>query len=827
MPNAFSLARHPPRVYGSTVSLTTRASHGPRARFIDHASVPFITRHMDSLFPIDPASSPPVARGSVVRVALERGIDKQLDYAVPDPLQSLVHVGQRVRVPLGRSNKPAFGVVVDLPTSGTFAKLKPLDRLVDDRTLFSPELLEIALWISRYYLCPLGVVMEAMIPSAVKKRIGAARERVVRPNRSREELQSIFESIKAPKRRAILARILQVPDEEAIEVHRLAGEAGVKAPAVLGLVKRGLLKLEHRYTAFDHSPYSEAPHVAPPPPQATADQQRVIAAITPHLAAGFSVHLLRGVTGSGKTEVYLRLIERVIASGLGALVMVPEIALTPQTARRFTERFGKVAVMHSGLSAGERYRQWQSVAAGEADVIVGARSSIFAPHPRLGLIVVDEEHEPSYKQDSAPRYHARDLAIKRAHQQKIPVLLGSATPSLESWQRATDASLPDAARYHLHELPARVSDRPLPTVEIVDLREANRLRKGIHLFSPRLEAALKQTLDRNQQAILLLNRRGYSNFIYCASCQSAIQCKFCDKTLTYHRAAELAPQANTPHPSSAAVHTGQAHCHYCLAVNPLPPACPTCGKRLTLFGLGTQRVEEEMSRKFPGVPFARVDSDTMRNASDYEKLLARFASGELRVLLGTQMLAKGLDFPNVTLVGVINGDTALSLPDFRAAERTFQLLTQVAGRAGRGSIPGRVIVQTFLPDDPTIQAAVSQDFVRFASAELEQRKAVQLPPFVRQARIVVRDEEPEALAARAEHLAADIRQAIDLMQLPVRFRGPIPAPVGRIAGYYRQQLLISAASASTVQKLLAELRAHKHVVSGDRVAIDVDPISLL
>ncbi len=780
---------------------------------------------MDSLFPIDPASSAaPVAPGSVVRVALERGIDKQLDYAVPEALQSLVHIGQRVRVPLGRSNTPAFGVIVDLPTTGTFAKLKSLDRLVDDRTLFSPELLEIALWISRYYLCPLGVVMEAMIPSAVKKRIGAARERVVRPTRSREELQAIFESIKAPKRRAILARILQLPEHEPIEIHRLAGEAGVKAPAVLGLVKLGLLKLEQRYTASDHIPYSLAPHVAPAPPIATPDQNRVITAITPHLFSGFSVHLLRGVTGSGKTEVYLRLIERVIEDHQGALVMVPEIALTPQTARRFTERFGKVAVMHSGLSAGERYRQWQSIAAGEADVIVGARSSIFAPHPRLGLIVVDEEHEPSYKQDSAPRYHARDLAIKRAHQQKIPVLLASATPSLESWQRATDTSLPESSRYQLHELPVRVSDRPLPTVEIVDLREANRLRKGIHLFSPRLEAALKQTLDRNQQAILLLNRRGYSNFIYCASCQTAIQCKFCDKTLTYHRAAEMKP---TDHSTASAVHTGQAHCHYCLAVNPLPPACPTCGKRLTLFGLGTQRVEEEMARKFPGVEFARVDSDTMRSASDYEKLLARFASGELRVLLGTQMLAKGLDFPNVTLVGVINGDTALSLPDFRAAERTFQLLTQVAGRAGRGSIPGRVIVQTFLPDDPTIRAAVSQDYVSFASAELEQRRAVNLPPFVRQARIVVRDEDPETLAARAEHLAADIRQAIDVMQLPVRFRGPIPAPVGRIAGYYRQQLLISASSASTVQKLLAELRAHKHVVSGDRVAIDVDPISLL
>lgn len=373
-------------------------------------------------------------------------------------------------------------------------------------------------------------------------------------------------------------------------------------------------------------------------------------------------------------------------------------------------------------------------------------------------------------------------------------------------------------------MPTRVSSRPLPEVEIVDMKGANKRRSGIHLMSPRLEQLLDWTLKNKQQAILLLNRRGYSNFIYCSSCQEPVGCKYCDKTMTYHRAVGVKPEART---TSAAVHAGQIHCHYCLAVNTLPQVCPTCGKKLSLFGLGTQRVEEELNFKFPGINFARVDSDTMRSSKDYEELLGKFAAGDISVLLGTQMLAKGLDFPNVTLVGVINGDTALGLPDFRAGERTFQLLTQVAGRAGRGEKPGRVVVQTFLPDDPTIQLACSQDFLTFAAQELATRKQVSLPPFARQARIVLRDTDEAKASARAEALAVELREAIAALGVPVVMKGPMPAVVGRIAGYFRVQIVLTAPTPGLIQRVLSKLRTDKSLISNDRVAIDVDPVSML
>ena len=522
-------------------------------------------------------------------------------------------------------------------------------------------------------------------------------------------------------------------------------------------------------------------------------QAETLGKLAPALGGGFSVHLLFGVTGSGKTEVYLRAIDTVVKAGKQAIVLVPEIALTPQTVRRFTQRFERVAVMHSGLTSTERHKQWQSIVDGRAQVVVGARSAVFANFPKLGLIVVDEEHEPSYKQDQAPRYHARDVAIKRGQIENIPVILGSATPSLEMWAKVSAEGqgargegnamlpacpLPLAPHYSLHTMPTRVSDRPLPSVELIDMKDANRGRRGVHLLSPRLEQLLKHTIERKQQAILLLNRRGYSNFIYCSSCQEAIGCKYCDKTMTFHRGVDLKPTDRT---AAGARHAGQIHCHYCLAVNTLPQVCPKCGKKLSLFGLGTQRVEEELTQKFPDLRFARVDSDTMRGERSYEELLSKFGSGEIQVLMGTQMLAKGLDFPNVTLVGVVNGDTALSLPDFRAGERTFQLLTQVAGRAGRGEVPGRVVVQTFNPQDETIRLAVTQDYVTFATRELAARREVNLPPFERQVRIVLRDESEQVVGERAESLAAELQESIDRARPARHHEKRRPDPGGRRA----------------------------------------------
>ncbi|MEL7238989.1 MAG: primosomal protein N', partial [Planctomycetota bacterium] len=509
----------------------------------------------------------------------------------------------------------------------------------------------------------------------------------------------------------------------------------------------------------------------------TPEQQTSYDAMAPFAKdGGFGTHLLLGVTGSGKTEVYLRLMADVVAAGRQAVMLVPEIALTPQTVRRITARFDRVAVLHSGLTPATRHRYWQQIAAGKADVVVGARSAVFAPVPNLGLLVVDEEHESSYKQDQVPRYHARDVAIKRAQMAGCPVVLGSATPSLESYQRAKSASDP----HHLHLLSRRVAERAMPAIEIQDMKLAQRLRtrKGIHLLSPRLEQLIEHTKEQGQQSILLLNRRGYANFVYNAQTDEPVTCKYCDATMTYHRSAGEQVMGGT---IDRARHTGQLHCHYCLAVDTLDAAAERTGGHLSLFGLGTQRVEEELRRKFPRLVFERVDSDTMRSSKDYENVLRRFADGAIDMLMGTQMIAKGLDFPNVSLVGVVSGDTALALPDFRAAERTFQLITQVAGRAGRGEIPGRVVLQTFSPNDDAIVLALKQDYPKFADRELGLRREVGLPPFGRMVRIVLRDQDEEKVIAKAEQLAgifADVAQQVGSSEV----QGPMPAAIGRIAG---------------------------------------------
>ena len=656
---------------------------------------------------------------------------------------------------------------------------------------------------------------------------------------------------------------MQIPAGETADLVHLAGEAGVTAPTVRRLAKLGVITIETEpdLPAFGHvtpGTVSEQPH------DLNEDQARVFEAMAPAVPGGFGTHLLLGVTGSGKTEVYLRLIAETIARGKQAVMLVPEIALTPQTVKRFTARFPRVAVLHSGLSATARHRYWQQIASGQADVVVGARSAVFAPVPNPGLFVVDEEHESSYKQDTAPRYHARDVAIKRGQLHDCPVLLGSATPSLESYWRASEggerkdaksaketqrreegpeadseassssglcetfasfAPLRSPTLHQLHELPRRVHDRPMPSIELLDMKQVARIggRKGIHLLSPRLEHLIRHTKDAGQQAILLLNRRGYANFVYNPSTDEPVTCKYCDATMTYHR---TAGEGGVGASFQKALHSGQLHCHYCLAVDPLDEGAKRVGGNLSLFGLGTQRVEEELQRKFPDISFERVDSDSMRSGGDYEKTLGRFSRGEIDLLMGTQMIAKGLDFPNVSLVGVVSGDTALSLPDFRAAERTFGLITQVAGRAGRGDIPGRVVLQTFNPYDETIRAALKGDYKGFAARELEHRRATGYPPFGRMVRIVVRDTDEEKLLNRAETLGGVIFDTsvavggVDVM-------GPMPCPISRIAGYGRQQILLRAAMPQPLQKVLARVRDAGHLAVNDRIAVDVDPVSLL
>jgi primosomal protein N' (replication factor Y) (superfamily II helicase) len=485
-------------------------------------------------------------------------------------------------------------------------------------------------------------------------------------------------------------------------------------------------------------------------------------------------------------------------------VLVPEISLTPQTRQRFRSRFQNVALLHSHLSAPERHWHWQRIVRGEVQVIVGARSAVFAPTPRLGLIILDEEHDGSFKQDSAPRYHARDVAIRRAAMERAPLVLGSATPSLESWRRAQEGD------YRLLEMPRRVFDRPLPDVAALDLRAEWDSRRARGAISRQLQLAMEQALNDGGQVILLLNRRGFSTHIQCPQCGHVVRCQDCDIALTHHREA------------------GQAICHYCDYQTPAPQRCPECGfEGIRYSGLGTERLEAEVRARFADVPCLRMDSDTMQKPGSHEAALARFRSGEVRILLGTQMIAKGLDFPNVTLVGVVNADTALHLPDFRAAERTFQLVTQVAGRTGRGEKGGRVLVQTFSPEHPAILAALRHDYEMFAHNELPNREEYGYPPFASMVRLVVRGPVETMAEAFADDLAERLGKANEARGEAARILGPSPAPISKLRGKHRFHMLLIAPEGDLLRTLVRE--ATKAVKPPEDVQwiVDIDPLDML
>lgn len=774
----------------------------------------------ESLFPADS----PGSGGRFVRVVVERGIDDRAGsdgytYRCND---ERVSVGDRVRVPLGRGNSPAQGVVVSvggdellagLAASKVKATLGPAGGRVE------PQLVQLAKWISAYYVCPLGMALGAMIPGAVK---GGKRRRIeilvtgLSPKADAPDLK--------PATRALVERIRTLDAGTfPAQARALAAALELKSPAsITRLIKAELLRTETRAAAAP-LPFGAAGQSPGPPPRLVPEQAAAVDGISATLGS-FAVHLLLGVTGSGKTEVYLRSLERAIEGGRSAIVLVPEISLTPQTSGRFGARFARhgVAVLHSGLTPAQRHAEWERAASGDARVIVGARSAVFAPVRDLGIIVVDEEHDGSYKQDQLPRYHARDVAIKRGQLAGCPVVLGSATPALETYSNAVGPE----ARFKLWELPRRVGGGELPKVEIVDLAEERRSRARLdpsswsrqHAIGPRLEAALGRTLDEGGQAILLLNRRGFANHLCCpdSKCGFVLTCDQCDAAMVFHKDRRIA-------------RGGDVACHHCLSRMLLPNACPTCGKQLNLFGVGTQRLEEELQRLFQSRglderSLQRADSDTMQTARDYFDALDRFARGDVRVLLGTQMIAKGLDFPNVRLVGVVSADTALNLPDFRASERTFQLVSQVAGRAGRGSQPGLVIVQTMEPANGAIILAAAHDYKRFAASELQYRARAGLPPSTRMARVVCRDADLAACEARAGEIASALRR---LAGDEAVVRGPAPCPIARTHGEHRISVEITARAAGIVQRALTGARNESLLVSDARTAIDVDPVSLM
>ena len=782
----------------------------------------------DAMLNLFASQEPPEPAGAhIIRVALASAADREFDYLVSDALWP-IEVGRRVEVPFGRGNKPEVGFCVesDVATEKAFngaggkVRLKRVARVLDDEPLVGPDLMELARWIGEYYVCPLGQVLAAMVPGAVKRAAGVKKQRCVYLAASAEEVAAELRSAKQKQIVSFLSERKAVTIDSAVEVDELVEAVDCRPPVVKRLAEKGIVKIAVKkvLSALPAVPES----MANPEREVVlnADQQQGLERIVQQIESGrFGVTLLHGVTDSGKTELYIRAIETVLAKDKAAIVLLPEIALTAQTVQRFNARFARIAVMHSGLTAGQRNVQWQKVRAGETDVVIGARSAIFAPLPNLGIVVVDEEHEPSYKQDTVPRYHGRDVAIKRAQLAGAHCILGSATPSLESLHNSRTKS-----NFTLVRLPKRVMDLPMPEMKLVDMRAREAVADRLDLLSRPLVQHLTETLARKEQAILLLNRRGYSNFVFCPSCKHTLQCRNCDAALTFHKT----PRTTSPMKTVTGRHmdSGYAICHHCLAKTLVPRNCPLCGKAMTMIGLGSQRLEEELAARFSEARVRRVDSDSMASR-DYYRLLKEFGQGRIDILAGTQILAKGLHFPNVTLVGVVSADTCLYLPDFRSNERTFQLISQVAGRAGRSEKHGTVFVQTYFPDQPTIQFALKQDFEGFVCEEMKHREACTLPPLWRLATIVMRDETYDRLEAAADKMRLRIDDAVARHGLQVKVRGPMPAVISRIQRFHRLQIVVQAPTPAIMGRLFADLRAAPPIRPAVKIAVDIDPVNLL
>ena len=768
--------------------------------------------------PIDPPTASEPSRwvladeAHLVRVAFETGGDNLYDYALPPRLHDQLAPGQRIRAPFGKGGREQIGFCVDFPDRAEVAKVKPILEIVDPAPLLDAHMLELARWISQYYCCTLGAALSAMVPAAVKRQTGMVKRTYIQLTPA--ALSDAPPTRLSAKGRAILEHLtaLEHHGREPVPLDDLAEQLQIGPGPFRTLARDGLLDISTRQELPPPTTAITPPPQKRPPFELSPDQTTVLSDMLQLLERqDFSTAVIHGVTGSGKTEIYIRAIERIIEQNGQALVLVPEISLTPQAMTRFLERFDRVAVLHSGLSNTQRNQQWRWIAEGGVDVVVGARSAVFAPLPRLKLIVVDEEHEPSYKQDTAPRYHGRNVALKRASMCGAHVILGSATPSLE-----TTYNCQHRDHYHLLRLNRRVLDLPMPAVKIINMRDELRERKGTHLFSRTLETELRRCIGEGGQAILLLNRRGHSNYVFCPSCSFVLTCPNCDVSLTYHRKKR----------DFEAEKASWVMCHYCLHASRVPKHCAVCGKKLILIGPGTQKAEEELARKMPDIKVLRVDSDSVR-PGQYPQLLDDFGAGKIDALLGTQMIGKGLDFPNVKLVGVLHADTALSLPDFRSSERTFQLIAQVAGRCGRADDTGRVIVQSYVPDDPAIALACQHDYDSFARLELTSRERCQMPPYYRLARIIMRDKKFDRLEQAGKQLRVGIDALLEQLGLTIEVRGPVPASIATLENYHRQEILLKALRAADIQRLLGELRRTHLPVLTVQTVVDVDPLYLL
>ncbi len=723
------------------------------------------------------------------QVAVNIPLDRAFDYEIPERLAGAVRPGVVVRVPFGP--RSMTGYCVGTSEAASFHRTKPILAVLEAEPVFDANDLELARWIASEYAAGIGEVLEAMLPSAVRQ--GKARPatefaKLVTPGAG--------EPPRGAKQAAVVKALAELGGEAAVS--QVLEKSGASRASLLSLVEAGLVAIEKR----EVDPWSALRAAKTEPHDLTPPQREALSEIVEAAAnRRFQPFLLFGVTGSGKTEVYLRAIDHVVRAGGQAIVLIPEIVLTPQTVARFVGRFDRVAVLHSHLSAQERHAQWRAIARGDAQVVVGARSAVFAPARKLGIIVIDEEHETSFKQENAPRYHAREVAMRRARIGNFPVVLGSATPSLESFYRAENAE------YRMLQLPQRVESRPMPAVEVVSMVEERAIRKGRHVLSRRLEQLLREALARGEQTMLFLNRRGFTTHLFCPTCGWTAHCEHCSISLIHHKDEQ------------------SVVCHYCGHRTTVPDACPDCKGTVVQIGMGTERIEEEVKGLYPDAAVERIDGDTMSKAHAHEGLFDRVHSGEVDVLVGTQLLAKGHDFPDVTVVGVVSADTGLHFPDFRARERTFQLLTQVAGRTGRSDKGGRVVVQTYNPAEPSVSRAAQHDYVGFARAELADRNALGYPPYTRLVRIVVEGVDGAKVTERAQEIAGALGAAV--VAAGGKMLGPVPAPISRIKGRFRSHLILRLALGTAPGTFVDLIPGRSGRKGGIAVGVDVDPVSML
>lgn len=735
-----------------------------------------------------------MAANAIAEILLSRTLDKGLDYSIPPALRDAVKPGVCVRVTL--RGVEVTGYVVKVKEHSDYAVVKPILGIESSHEQIPKKLLALADWISDYYCAPREHALRVLLPSVV--RSGEMRHKqLLFVNLTYKGITETNHDSLTAKQRRVLELLLQ---EGAMLLSELMERADCTAAVISRLETLQYVEKEKRVVERD--PFMNDIIQPDQPKKLTQEQAAALSQIVEAIEKrSGDVLLLHGVTASGKTEVYLQAISRCLELGLEAIVLVPEISLTPQTCDRFRQRFGNlVSVLHSALSDGERYDEWTRINDGRSKIAIGARSALFAPFRNLGLIVVDEEHEPTYKQEDSPRYNARDIAVVRGKMENAAVLLGSATPSLESYYNC------ELGRYRLIEMRGRVERCVLPTVELVDISEESASAGMSKLFSKRLVEKINERLYNGEQVMLFLNRRGYATQMICPECGYVSECANCSVAHTYHKKA------------------GELVCHLCGDVRRAPEKCPRCGSDgIKYTGVGTEKVESIAKALFPMAKVGRMDSDTMTAKDSYRRILDEFRTGRIHILIGTQMIAKGLDFPNVTLVGVLNADSGLHIPDFRSGERTFQLLTQMAGRAGRGETPGLVLIQTYTPSHFVLQTAIEQDYHAFYNEEMPSRKMLGFPPVTHMVMIHFRSQDEAKARDAAEAFAKEITP---LLEKEVKVIGPMPSPLAKVKAYYRYQMLLYGGAPRVLIRLVRKMVLGRKLPAGVDIYADVDPRNL-